>query len=111
MELKIVEVYTDLPGSRYEIQGPYSGERFREEILYPAFIKCIENDEKLIINLDGGYGYGSSFIEEVFGGLVRKLKTEKKIDCKKVLDIVIISNDNIYWVDKIEKYIREAIKN
>ena len=110
MELKIVEVYTDLPGSRYEKQGPNSGERFRDEFLYPAFIKCLDSKEELIINLDGGYGYGSSFIEEVFGGLVRKLKNENNMNYKKVKDIIIISNDNNYWVDKIEKYIDEAIK-
>ena len=83
---------------------------FRDEILYPKFMEAIENGEELIVNLDGGYGYGSSFLEESFGGLVRKLKQEKSANVNRVKDIKIVSNDNIAWVDKISEYIRNAMK-
>lgn len=111
MKIKIVEEYTDKPGARYESQGPNSGEKFRDEILYPKFIESLKFNENLTVDLDGGYGYGSSFLEEAFGGLVRKLKSEKNSNYRKVDDIIIISNDNITWIDKINGYIEEAIKN
>ena len=110
MTINVVEEYTDKPGARYESQGSHSGEKFRDDILYPKFIECIEKNEKLTVNLDGGYGYGSSFIEETFGGLVRRLKREKNDNYKKVREIIIISNDNKSWINKIEEYIKEAIK-
>lgn len=111
MEINIVKEYTDKPGARYENQGSNSGEKFRDTILYPKFLKSIEKGETLTVNLDGGYGYGSSFLEETFGGLVRRLKKENNDNYKKVADIIIISNDNITWIEKIKGYIKEAINN
>lgn len=111
MEISIVKEYTDKPGARYESQGSNSGEKFRDTILYPKFIKAIENNDTLVVNLDGGYGYGSSFLEETFGGLVRRLKKENNENYKKVMEIVIISDDNKTWIDKIKGYITEAINN
>jgi len=111
MEINVVKEYTDKPGARYESQGSNSGEKFRDEILYPKFIEAIEKDETLTVNLDGGYGYGSSFLEETFGGLVRRLKKENNENYKRVNEIVIISNDNKSWIEKIQGYIKEAIVN
>ena len=109
MIIDIVRDFTDTPGARYKTQGSYSGEEFRDTILYPKFIEALKNDKTLTVILDGGYGYGSSFLEESFGGLVRKLKKEKNNSYKKVLDIVIVSNDNKLWIDKIKNYIESAI--
>lgn len=111
MEISVVKEYTDKPGARYESQGSNSGEKFRNEILYPKFLESIKNNESLTVNLDGGYGYGSSFLEEAFGGLVRKLKKEKNDSYKRVNEIIIISNDNKTWIEKIKLYIKEAIDN
>lgn len=71
MELKIINVakdFTRFPAGRYKSDGPFSGERFREEILAPA----LKENDVLEVNLDGVAGYGSSFLDEAFGGLVRK---------------------------------------
>lgn len=111
MEINVVKEYTDKPGARYESQGSNSGQKFRDTILYPKFIETIEKNETLIVNLDGGYGYGSSFLEETFGGLVRRLKKENNDNYKRVGEIVIISNDNKTWIEKIKGYIKEAINN
>lgn len=111
MNISVVKEYTDKPGARYESQGSYSGEKFRDTILYPKFLEAVQRNEEIIVNLDGGYGYGSSFLEEAFGGLVRKLKKEKNEYYKNVADIVIISDDNKTWIEKIKKYIKEAIEN
>lgn len=70
--LKISDFSTS-PGGRYRNNGPYSGEEFRDDILIPT-IKSLEPkfDEELLIDLDGGFGYASSFIDEVFGKLIEK---------------------------------------
>jgi hypothetical protein len=65
--LSIAKDFSAFPAGRERKDGPYSGERFREEILMPR----LESSESLEIDLDGTMGYGSSFLEEAFGGLVR----------------------------------------
>lgn len=66
--IDIASVFTRFPAGRYREDGPFSGERFRDDLLIPA----LEEHEKVSVNLDGTMGYGSSFLEEVFGGLLRK---------------------------------------
>ena len=55
------------PAGRFTSDGPFSGEAFRQRFLVPA----LKKKEKLILDMDGARGYGSSFLEEAFGGLVR----------------------------------------
>jgi hypothetical protein len=69
--ITIATDFTKYPGPRYERDGPYSGEQFREAILVPALRSAQERDTVLTVVLDGVAGYGSSFLEEAFGGLVR----------------------------------------
>jgi hypothetical protein len=59
--------FSENPSGRYVTDGPNSGERFRDEWLLPA----LRNGVVVTVNLDGALGYGSSFLEEAFGGLVR----------------------------------------
>jgi STAS-like domain of unknown function (DUF4325) len=66
-QINIATDFSRSPAGRFRSDGPYSGERFREEILVPALTK----DERVVVNLKGVLGFGSSFLEEAFGGLVR----------------------------------------
>jgi hypothetical protein len=59
------------PGGRYSSDGPSSGEWFREKVLRPALDRAAKTGEMVVVELDGTSGYGSSFLEEAFGGLVR----------------------------------------
>ncbi len=104
MQLNIANDYTKCPGGRNISDGENSGEDFREKILVPKYLEAVEKNEKLIVNLDGGYGYGSSFLEEAFGGLVRKLGT---IDVSR---LQIISNEEPMLVDDVKKYMEDALK-
>lgn len=103
MIISIANNYTKSPGGRYISEGAYSGEDFRESILLPAFEKCQENNEELIINLDGGYGYGSSFLREAFGGLARKTKNPN------ILQITLISDEEPQLIDDILGYMRDEL--
>jgi STAS-like domain of unknown function (DUF4325) len=64
--------YASSPGGRFISDGEFSGEWFREQILAPALLAAQDKSEMLKVELDGTSGYGSSFLEEAFGGLVRK---------------------------------------
>ena len=107
MNINICKDYTDTPGGRYISQGEFSGEDFRNKLLKPKYLEAVEKNEKLKIDLDGGYGYGSSFLEEAFGGLIRDLDE----DYKQALEIIQIkSNDEPSLIEDITKYIKDAKK-
>ena len=72
MEIVICRDFSETPNARYRAEGPDSGEEFRESLLEPKYILARNSNQKLIINLDGAYGYPTSFLEEAFGGLARK---------------------------------------
>ena len=71
MTYNIAEQFSTTPGGRFKRHGPYSGEEFRDDVLSDLLQSAIGSDDKLVINLDGTHGYGSSFLEEAFGGLIR----------------------------------------
>lgn len=101
--INVVTDYSDTPGARHVYEGPFSGEDFREVLLKPKFIEATESKKKLVINLDGGYGYPTSFLEEAFGGLARLFGS------KIVLDTIeLISEDEPAIIDEIKSYIKEA---
>lgn len=66
--ISVAEQFSPFPAGRYYEDGPHSGQKFREEFLVPA----LKEGKSLVVNLDGTLGYGSSFLEEAFGGLVRE---------------------------------------
>ena len=64
------------PGPRYERIGPQSGEEFRKFLIkrlkdFYGEDYSQNNNLQITIDLDGTIGYGSSFLEEGFGGLLR----------------------------------------
>lgn len=104
MILKVATDYTKTPGGRFISEGPYSGQDFREKFLYPKFEEAIKKDEELLVDLDGGYGYATSFLEEAFGGLARQTKNPR------VLDIKIKSDDEEGLIPRIRDYIQNGLK-
>ena len=67
IEIHIAEDFSRAPAGRCRNDGPRSGEAFRQEHLAPA----LREADKVVVHLDGVEGYGSAFLEEAFGGLVR----------------------------------------
>jgi len=65
--IDVAEDFSPVPAGRYITDGPCSGEAFRDKTLKPA----LDDGGEVIVEMDGGEGYGSSFLEETFGGLVR----------------------------------------
>lgn len=103
--ISITRDFTSYPAGRCFGDGPFSGERFREEWLIPALSK-LEEDQQITINMDGARGYGSSFLEEAFGGLIRRLQPDSEEFLKK---IQFITNDDPSLKDEIHEYMRDAL--
>lgn len=102
--MKTIELAKDFsryPAGRYNEDGPYSGQAFREKYLEPS----IAAGEMVTVILDGARGYGSSFLEEAFGGLVRKGYSSDIVSSK----ILIISKDPTLKME-INDYIKNALR-
>ena len=102
-EISIAKDFSPTPGPRYMNEGPYSAEAFRNEHFDPAFEVVKDSGGILTVNLDGGLGFGTSFLEEIFGGAVRKWTYEL---VKK--HVRIISKQEPYLVDDINLYMDAA---
>jgi hypothetical protein len=65
----IAKDFHDDPGAREEKDGLNSGEIFYNELLHSRFLKAKEKEYILLIDLDGVFGYPSSFVSGSFGKL------------------------------------------
>ena len=54
------------PAGRTRVDGPFSAEAFRDDILIPA----LNANDKVEVNLDGTIGIAASFLQEAFAGLM-----------------------------------------
>jgi len=97
--------FTSTPGGRYRSDGEYSGQEFREKYIEP-YMESTPAEESLEIDLDGVEGYATAFLEEVFGGLVRKYG--KDIVERKIR---VISSDEPMLIKEAEYYINNATKS
>lgn len=109
MIIKISEDYSKYPIGRFPDDGDYSGARFRDEYLYPKLNEIIafDKNEKLIVNLDGVRSFGSSFLEEAFGGLIRRgYFTREQLKNKLVIEYT--QKNMRIFADLIKDYIDKA---
>lgn len=65
--IKMGRDFSPCPGGRSRDDGPWCAEAFREDTLRPALVE----EDVVVLHLDCAEGYGSSFLSEAFGGLVR----------------------------------------
>lgn len=103
IEINIAHDFTIAPGARNRTEGLFSGEEFREIILEPMFLLAVKNNEKITVNLDGGYGYATSFLEESFGGLARIYGVQQVLN-----KLIIISEDDLSLIENIQDYINDC---
>jgi len=87
IEIVVARDYTDSPGGRYISDGEYSGEDFREKLLIPKFKEALKINDKLRVNLDGCFGYPSSFIDEAFGGLAKQFGKEVVLEHLEIISL------------------------
>ncbi len=100
--ISIAKDFSRYPAGRYTSKGHFSGERFRKEYILPV----LNDDRELTIIMDGTVGYGSSFLEEAFGGLIREGFELEYL--KEKLKLVAEDADFEIYPDEAWEYILEA---
>jgi hypothetical protein len=100
--INVSEDFSKYPAGRLREDGDFSAQRFREEFLEPSMKDT--SFDKLIIQLDGGAGYSSSFLEEAFGGLVWNAKISKD----RLLAKIVLESIDRNLIAEIKQYIAEA---
>ena len=90
IKINIKNDFSDSPGARYKQDGPHSGEEFYEKLLKPKFDEAKAKGVKLEIDLDGVWGYPSSFVSGSFG----KLSLEYTADVVlKIIEFVSVESE------------------
>lgn len=92
--------FSRVPAGRVRSDGRYSGESFREDCLVPALRKA----DKVRIALDGALGYGSSFLEEAFGGLLRV----HDFNLEDISNKIVLESEDALLIMEIKQYLSEA---
>lgn len=100
--LSVASQFSRFPGLRFKRLSEFSGEEFRDDLLIPA----IRENGKVVVDLDGVVGYGSSFLEEAFGGLVRTMKWPSRAEVDKH---VAIKSQRESWLMEANTYIDQAV--
>lgn len=106
VKIKLSTDFSATPGGRLITEGDFSGELFRDNLLLEKYEEAERNNTLLEVDFDDCYGVGTSFLEEAFGGLVRKYH---KHGILKQLKIVAIEDETI--PGNIKKYVEEAEAN
>jgi len=102
IEINVSHDFTDAPGARNPQDGPDSGEVFYNRLLLPKFEEALKTKSILLVDMDGTFGYATSFISESFGSLSMKFGPEL------VLKNIKIKSDED---DGLKTYIKSTIKN
>ena len=104
MTLSVAKEFSTVPGPRSREEGPYSAEEFLDELLQPKFREAEQAGESLLVDLDGGCGYATSFLRGAFGGLARRLSSPQR-----VLSVLKFKSDEEpYLCDDVKRYVMEA---
>lgn len=100
----VTKQFSRTPSARIAKEGKYPGSELRN-IITPLIKKAIKEKGTFTIILDGAAGYGTSFLEEVFGGLVR-IEHIPYQDLVRTLNIV--SDEEPELIEEIWDDIKEA---
>lgn len=97
--INIASDFSRYPAGRHLGDGPYSGERFRKEFLVPV----LKTGQRVKIKFDGARGYGSSFLEEAFGGLVRE-----GFPPQEIINAFELDSSDESLIEEVKEYIADA---
>lgn len=102
MTIYVAKDFSKMPCVRNRDDGKKSGEEFRDDILLPA----LRTNDHVTVDLNGVLTLGSSFLEEAFGGLVRKgYYTAKELKSKLIVKFQVES-----YVQETWDYVKAARK-
>lgn len=98
----VAKDFSRVPAGRYETDSNYSGEKFRACLVNE--LAKLTSCERLTVLMDGTFGYGSSFLEEAFEGLVKKCG----FTAKDLHDKMVIESSDASLLMEIWDYIAKA---
>lgn len=73
--IDVAKEFGDTLYGRYAADGGFSGERFREDVLIPSLAEY----KKVQLDFSKVVATPSSFFEEAFGGLIRKMANDSEL--------------------------------
>lgn len=100
--ISIARDYSPFPAGRKKSDGPFTGERFREELLMPLLAR----GEHVVLDIDGVEGLPSSFLEEIFGGLIRE--GMPLADLRRLVEVRATEPDLAVYVELAWRFAAEA---
>lgn len=103
IEIDVARDFSDVPSGRFIEDGAFNGTTFRQKHLVPA----LRHYDRVIVAIDNTEGFGSSFLEEAFGGLIRH-EAFRKSDLDGKLEIRSEQPRTGRYKRKIEQYIAKA---
>lgn len=86
-------------GARFIRQGPDSAEALLEQ-LEPLLCQIETEDLRLVLDLDGGYGYAHSFLDALFRGIGRRLGAQ-------VTEKLRVQTEQAEWKEEILEILLE----
>jgi hypothetical protein len=105
IKINICKDFSPTPGPRYIKEGKFSGELFRQQVLYPKVYEAITTNVPFDVDLDGTAGYGTSFLEESFGGLIRI----HGLPYEKIVDLMTLKSiEEDYLIQDVHEYLKDA---
>ncbi len=113
MIIDIAKEFSPHPSGRVPEDAEHNGQRFRKELLIPALVKILEGkskDKAIVIDIDGVRVFGSSFLEEAFGGLAR----EQGFDKRRAIPLIQVKPTLPHlkmFEDDILLHLKEALKS
>lgn len=99
-QFNIAAQFTRFPAGRSASKDNTSGEAFRQKFLEPYLL----NKQRVTIELDGVIGYGSSFLEEAFGGAIRTTR----VTADEFYRLVDLKSRDEALLQEIDMYVRDA---
>ncbi len=100
--LSIARDFSAFPAGRKREDGPFTGEKFREEVLVPI----LDQGGHITLDIDGVEGLPSSFLEEIFGGLVRAGFSLEQL--RAAIDFKATEPDLVMYPDIAWRFASEA---
>ena len=100
----IARDFSEFPAGRFLADGDASGAAFRD-----LLVDALNSNERVVVVFDGVAGFGSSFLEEAFGGLVRECHMDRAFLAEHLR---LETEDPVLedFVKLAERYIEEAVQ-
>lgn len=83
--LKVSRDFSGAPGPGRKSEGENSGEEFLENVLLQDVKNALKDNTYLLVDLDGTFGYGISFLKESFGRIIEHIDG---LTVNRLLDIL-----------------------